>query len=59
MVSHAIWYIKFPCNILIFDEQHISIYNEKVCLNFFDDILVYNIDWGSHLHHLETVLLTI
>lgn len=25
-------------------------------LIFFDDILVYSVDWGTHLHHLQQVL---
>lgn len=31
----------------------------KFVLVFFDDILVYNIDWDSHLHHLKQVFDTL
>lgn len=32
-------------------------YLRKFVLVFFDDILVYSVDWQSHLKHLELVLL--
>jgi len=32
------------------------LYLRKFVMVFFDDILVYNKNWSSHLKHVETVL---
>lgn len=59
MAGYAIWINQRPSYFSGSHEWDFSICYEKVCLDSFDDILVYSMDLESHIKHLEVVLITL
>jgi hypothetical protein len=55
VVSHAFWINQFSCHISKLDESYLSACLKKICIGFFDDILIYSPNWQAHLDHLEAV----
>lgn len=59
MACHVFWVVQCPSNLPSFNEWDLPACYEKVCSNFFYDILIYSTDWDNHIKHLEIVLSTL
>lgn len=59
MACNAIWLIKYAGYFSSTDEWNFQFCHAKICIDFFYDILVYSMDWESHIKHLEIVLLAL
>lgn len=58
LASDVIWNHQCPSDVPKPYESHFQGIHQKICLNFFYDILIYSMSIEEHVEHLRTVFLT-